>query len=315
MSADFLTFSAKKHRTCKSISELNKRIFGRFLCLAYDCIYGMYVLLVIIAVFASLSKIVYLNFNGLIWSVFKMKDVNKQNFDTFNGKFPYVVAAFMFCMIVPKSVDSLRYVSLFSFGVFVFITAVCIFQTPYYYNSLVENKQNFYNMAEISLVGFFQTFGCLIFSFNIINSFYSVVNLVQNPTKRRMRKMFSRTFVILGLLSAVIGFVSYLSLGKTKATSTDLFIFRFSLGDSDVVMYIGRCLLLISFMTSCALNGFSLKNMFFDVANLNRNWKWHVFLAFVISAFCAVVVSNFSYVTGFVAFAGAFVAFIRYDVR
>ena len=304
-SADFLINAYLKFPTCRSLGDLNRSLLSRPLCILYDALFIMYVLLVVIATVASISKMFYINFEDYIWSVIKVDEENR-TFEKFNSVFPFVLAALLFFLVVQKSVNALRHLSLYSFAIIVLAALICLFQTPLYYKDLKSRNENVFNTVSITLVGLFQTFGCLIFAFNIINNFFSVINTVQNPNKRRLRKIFSRTFFILSMLGAIIGSASYLSLGKQHAKETDLFIFRRVIGDRDIVMFITRCLLLLSFITGCAVNGHSFKVNFFQIFGLSQRLALNILVTFVSLAFSALIVSRFSVITDFVAFAGAF---------
>ena len=99
---------------------------------------------------------------------------------------------------------------------------------------------------------------------------------------------------------------SYLSIGKLKADQVDLFIFRDTIGSSDYVMFIGRCLLILGFITGSAVNAHSLKTMAFDISRIELTLFRNIVLAIIILFLVSFTVSNFSVITTFVAFAGAF---------
>ena len=304
-SADFLIFALKQKPECNSLRDLHVAVLNRPSAIFYDTMFLLYVLLVVIATIASLSKMFYINFESYIWEVIHVEE-GHQTFDRFNSYFPFILAALLFGLVAQRSVSALRHLSLYSFLIFVFVTIICIYQLPMYFSDLEKNKKNTFNLVDIGVIGLFQTFGCLLFSFNIINNFYAVVSTVQNPITRRLRKIFSRTFFILALVSTLVGLSAYMSLGEDNTPNVDLFIFRDKIGDSDSVMFVGRCLLLISFITGCAVNSHSLKDNIFSQTGLPRNVFWHIILALAILFLSAFVVSNFSFITDFVSFAGSF---------
>ena len=302
---DFMIAALQKYPECKSLSDLNRKTLNRPMAIIYDTLFAIYMLLVVIAGVASLSRMVYINFETYIWKAIPV-DTENQTFATFNTYFPYLLVILLFALVAKKRIDSLRHLSFYSFLIFVFLAIVCIYHMPFYYSDLVQKDENTFNVYDISLVGFFETFGCLVFSYNIINNVFSVINTVQNPTPRRLRKIFSRSFFILGLLSTVIGLSSYLSIGKLKADKVDLFIFRDVIGSSDYVMFIGRCMLIIGFITGSAVNAHSLKIMAFDITKLEMTLLRNIIATTVILFLVSFTVSNFSIITTIVAFAGAF---------
>ena len=301
----FITAGFLNNPECKSLGELHLTILNRPLAVIYDALFCVYVLLVVIGIQASLGKVVYINFENLIWYLIPVESGNR-NYLTFNNYFPVILGFLLFTMVVQKSVNALRHLSLFSFFIFILLAFICVFEMPGYYQQLKETGQDNFNMADMNMIGFFQTFGCLIFSFNVTNSYFAVVTTVQNPNKRRLNKIFSRTFMIIGLLAIVIGLASYLSLGINKTAQTDLFIFREAKGN-DFIMYVGRCLLLVSFITAGAVNGHSLKNNLFEIFNIQgRGWAYQIGMTTLIIGISTITVIFSTSITYFVSFAGSF---------
>lgn len=307
--ADMLIYAVDHAPGSQSLSDLNKKILGKFAFVFYNTLFFIYIMLCLIAFMVSMSKILYQNFSAQIWSIFTV-DKDHQNFEYFNKYFAYLLGFLLFFLIVQRKIESLRYFTLYSFFIFVFVICIFTVQAPLYISELVKNKQDDYNLVDISFQRVFSSFGILLFTYNAIPNFYTVVSMVQNPTVRRLRKIFMRTFAILGASFIVVGSIAYLSLGKHNTPDVDLFIFRHKIGESDLLMIIGRCLLLLSLATGTGMNAYPLKVMLRQAFNLNNSFKVNLLMSIILVSTCTVVVSQFTVVTTYIAFAGAFCATI-----
>ena len=80
-----------------------------------------------------------------------------------------------------------------------------------------------------------------------------------DPSYSRLKKVFGRTLLILGLLYFFVSLFSYLSLGE-KSMNVDLFLFRpVEKDESDILMIIMRYLLVIGVLLGGSLNLLSIK--------------------------------------------------------
>ena len=73
ISADFLIYALKQKPECNSLRDLHIEVLNRPCAILYDAMFLLYVLLVVIATIASLSKMVYINFETYIWQIIDVK--------------------------------------------------------------------------------------------------------------------------------------------------------------------------------------------------------------------------------------------------
>lgn len=92
---------------------------------------------------------------------------------------------------------------------------------------------------------------------------------VVNPTKKRMEKIYYRGFTVQIIIIFICGLCSYLSLGskQLKEESVDLFLFRKSITETDILFNFCRILALISFLLSAVIGLFPLKENILDIIN------------------------------------------------
>ena len=76
-----------------------------------------------------------------------------------------------------------------------------------------------------SFESFFLSIGLCIYSLNCLSIFFQVSSNVRLPTERRLKKIFSRSFLLVTCLNIIVGVVSYLSLGQ-YTDEVDLIIYR-----------------------------------------------------------------------------------------
>lgn len=309
LSSDMLIYALKYAPKSHSISDMNKTILGNMGFIIYNILMFVYIMLCLIASMTSISRIFFLNFENIIWKIFTVEDSHK-NFHFFNTYFAYVVGFLLFFLVVQREIESLRYFTLYSFFIFVFIILIFLFQAKIYIEDLVEHDEAKYNIYNITAHGLFSSFGCLLFAYNAIVNFYTVVGTVNKPTTKRLRKIFMRTFAILAVAFMVVGTIAYLSLGKVKTPSVDLFIFREKLGNSDIIMIIGRCLIIVSLCVGCGINAYPLKVMLRQALSLENSFKTNLIMSITLVAACTIIVSLFTEVTDYVSFAGSFCATI-----
>ena len=307
LTSDMLTHALSRKPGCQSMGDLNTQVLGRAAFAVYNVLVFIYIMLCLIANMSSMSKIIYLNFETLIWQIIGTAKEN-QTFEHFNRYFAYVLGLLLLFLVGQRDIENLRYFTLYSFFIFVFIICVFVVQAPLYISDLASRGQAKYNFTAISFHGLFSSFGCLLFAYNAIVNFYTVVGTVQNPTTRRLKKIFFRTFGILGLTFIVVGLIAYLCFGAEHSMSVDLFIFREKIGESDVLMIIGRSLLIVSLATGAGINAYPLKMMLLQVMKLENCFKVNIAMSVAIVMVCTLVASLFSSVTNYVAFAGSFCA-------
>lgn len=307
LASDMLIHSIRHAPKCQSITDLNRQILGKVGFVVYDIIMFVYIMLCLIAGMTSMSKIIYLNFNEYIWQFIHVDDKQK-TFEHFNQYFAYVLGFLLFFLVAQREIENLRYFSLYSFFIFVLVVCIFIVQAPLYISDLSDKHENEYNYTDITFNGLFSSFGILLFAYNAIVNFYTVVGTVQNPSVRRLRKIFVRTFAILGLAFIVVGSIAYFCLGKVNTPTVDLFIFRNKIGTTDSLMVIGRSLLILSLATGSGLNAYPLKVMLRSAMGLQNSFKVNFIMSTAIVVFCTIVVSFFTVVTTYVSFAGSFCA-------
>ena len=157
--------------------------------------------------------------------------------------------------------------------------------------------------------GLFENFGIAIFSFNCLTNFFSVANQIARPNKRRLRKVFIRSFIILGILLLTVGLLGYLSVGmkalKDKS-NIDLIIYRPKLGATDYLMEYGRMFLIISLLVNAGINAFPLKIMLAHAIDWEmKGWR-NLLLSFIFTIVPVVISSAFTGITDYVSFTGSF---------
>jgi amino acid permease len=307
--SDMLIFSLRGGEIqATSINELIKIILGPFWGLIYDLVFFVYLVLASIAQLLSMSEAFYKNFSEYIWSWFKNVPVEHQTFEYFNFYFCFAASVLLFSVSVKQSIDEFRYFSLISFAIFVYIVVVCLAQSPMYYHDLKARNLDDFKLYDFNLNGFLSNYGLLLFAYNCITNFFGAVTSVHNPSQRRLRKIFGRTFVTLAFLFVVFGTAAYLSVGSKLAKDIHLFIFRPQIGDSDYFMKIGRTLLILSLCVGFGLTVYPLKIMCFELFKVPRNNISNFILAVIFTMTPVVIGSNFTGVTTYVAIAGSFSA-------
>jgi len=291
-----------------SINEFIKVTLGPFWGVVYDLVFFVYLLLALIAQTQAMSTAFYKNFESHIWSFFSNVPADHQNFKYFNFYFCFLLGFFLFFVAAKKSIDEFRYFSLVSFAIFVYVVVVCLVQAPAYYADLKAREMNEFNFFDISLKNFLSKYGLLLFSYNCITNFFGAVTTVHNPSQRRLRKIFGRTFVILALLFFVFGTAAYLSVGSKQPDPIRLFIFRPKIGETDYFMQAGRTLLILSLFVGFGLNVYPLKVMSFELFKVPKNNLSNIILSLGFVVIATAVAANFDKIDSIVAVAGSFSA-------
>ena len=304
LTADMLRHALMRTPNCHSMGDLNMHALGLVPHVLYNVLTFIYIMISLVINMSSISRIIYANFETLIWFIIHV-DKEKQNFENFNRFFAYIVGFLLFFMVGQREIENLRYFTLYSFFIFVFVVFVFVIQSPLYIADLASRGEAHYNFVDISFYGLLSNFGCLVFAYNAIVNFYTVVSLVNNPTSRRLKKIFSRTFGILCGTFVVIGLVAYLCLGTERSQTVDLSILRPSIMDNDLLMIVARSLLIISLATSSGVNAHPLKAMLLQMMGLGNNFKINLIMSVAIMVVCTLVASLFANITNMVAVAGS----------
>lgn len=286
MSFDFLTFAAEASPESKSLNELVKNLLGNKASIFYDICFFMNNFIVLIAFLGTISINLYNNFEHQIWWIFSFVSLEKRTCEHFNMIFCFVTGTILFFLNKLKSIEGLQIFSMFSITIFFSTMFVCIFQAPFYFDS--NNPVNWLNP---SVDGFMTNFGLPIFSYNCLFNFYGMRNALKNPNVRRMRKISFRTFGTLAGMFIVVGLVAYFSLSPADLKTTQLFIFRKQIGDSDYLMKMCRTGLAFSLMIGYAYVTQPLKTMTEGIFNHQNSETGNVlsslFFSFVPVLFAA----------------------------
>jgi amino acid permease len=304
---DILICSLKEHEVhSKSINEMIKHIMGPVWGSVYDVFFSCYLFLSLIAQLLSISGAFYNNFADYIFDLLKVTPEHR-TFSFFNFNFCLISGVFLFFINVKQSVTQFRYSSLVSLIIILYIVFVCVFQTPFYYAELKSKKLDDYNFINFDLVEFLTSYGLLLFSYNCIANFFGVVSTVHNPSRRRLRKIFIRTFVILGSLFIIFGSVAYMSLGSHNSSDVELFFFRNPIeGKSDRFMLVGRFLMIISLSVASGLTVNPLKIMTHDIFRIQKTTISNFVISVVVTVLVSVIAANFNDIINYISIAGSF---------
>jgi amino acid permease len=288
---DILIQAHSKSEVSSSIADLVSINLGRKPRMAYDILLFTFLVLVMIATVKSISATFYSNFQEQIWRILNVTDISQQEFSNFNFYFCYIVGFFLFFINNKKSFEDLRKFSTISLIIFVYIILLSIIQSPLYHAEIKSRQQDIYNYFNFTIKDIVQKSGLLLFSFNCIINFFGVVTTVANPTTRRLRKIYKRTFGFLIILFIVFGLAIYYSLGDVYADKFDLFIFRDAIGSSDYLMQAGRCLLILSLWVSSGLLMYPLKQMIYASLNIEHSDKINMLISIVFTIIPVVFAS------------------------
>ncbi len=141
---------------------------------------------------------------------------------------------------------------------------ISIFQLPSYYER--EDNDHDFNFFRFDIESILISFGLLISAYNMLPNFIGIAESMENPNKRRLNKIFKRSYILLIVFYFSIALVGYLSLGSNKNEEKDprrdLFIFREPLKDtSDWLMIIARSFLLVGLLLAAGFILFPIKSM------------------------------------------------------
>lgn len=267
LASDILIFAFKKTGPTKSLNEMIEKILNFKWRVFFDITFFIYLFLAMVAVVLAISKTIYNCFGNSILGIFGI-DIDWNNtaekekhFGQFNFYSCIFIGIVYFILIMQKSLDKFRYISFYSFIVFIYIILVLIIEMPFYYKELKKDSENNFNFYNLTFSGFFQNLGLSIFAYNCLTLFTDVTKTVKVPSKKRLRTIFFRTFIILLILLLLIGLVGYISVGEKNAKLLDLIIYREKIGSSDYFMTIGKFVLIFVLFINLAINTFPLKTM------------------------------------------------------
>lgn len=286
----------------KTFTELIEINLGKIGRIFYNGVFGILLCLVVVSVNLSVSKIIF--YNIAEWYFQINNEALPIEMSSFIRYCVIGVAFSLFVIVAQKNIDFLGNLTFFSTIFFVLTVIISIIQTPVYYNQIKEKGENDFNLYNTNFEGFFKNIGVLICSFNALISFFTVTNTVRNPSDRRLKKIFSRTFVVLGILYIVGGIVGYCSLGTKNSGPKDLFIFREKYGNSDNFMIISRFLTMIGILVGGALSLFPCKIIVAGTRDMTQ--KKNIIITLILVCLCALFAAIFQNVTKFLSIAGNF---------
>lgn len=305
LSADILIFSFKTSPYSKTINDLMKSIMGPLWGFLYDLVFFVFLFLSLIVQILSISETFFTNFGDFIWRLLNVPD-SMRNFKQFNFYFSFILGVVLLFLNLKRTIGEYRYYSLLAFGVIMFIVCICLAQTPFYLNDLIDHKKANFVYFNPDPKSFLSTYGMILYAFNCITNFFGVASNVSNPSVRRLRKIFNRTFGILTGLLIAFGTASYLSLGHDSSKDLQMFIFRKPIGDSDNFMLVGRSLLILSLCVGTGLTLFPLKLMAFDFLKAEVDTLNNFLLTFALIAGPVTVAAIYPSLSEYLSIAGAF---------
>ena len=299
----FILIHAKVFYTnCDHFSKLMKKVGGKVMNIGFNFFSALFLFLMGISSILAASKTFYYNFEGVIWSIFTSIPLKNRTVEYFNFYFVWIIGFIVFLIVIKRDLSSLSYISLVSFSFYIILIIITIIQIPLYIKKLKEKDEFEYNYYNCTLQTLLTSFGLLISSFNAIANFFTVSNNMDKPSPKRIKKVFTRSFVLLGILYTIVAIISYLSLGKTSE-KTDLFIFRRRIGETDYFMIIGRSLLIFGIILGASLNLHPIKIIFFNNRNRISNLQ-NFFFSFFIVVIPVFIASIFTNVTNYMAIGG-----------
>ena len=306
---DIFIHAHKLAPNARTLNEIIEIVGGKGYKTFYDIMFFIFLYIALISLILSSSKLVFVNFGNAIFDLFSIKDNRK--FDTLNPFFSFFFAFVIFLLLLKKSIKSFQKISFYGFLIYLSVLGVVIIQSYFYYENLVHTHKNEFNYFEFNWKALLTNFGIICYSFNCTSNFYEISKGVANPNRRRILKIFRNSFVIICIFLLIIGILSYLTIGKEKADSLDLIIFRDRLGDSDYWMIVARSLLIINFSITAALNAYPLKSYFVNLCTCvkkkdkRKKTILNIFVAFLICLSAGFIASIFTNISDFFAFGGA----------
>jgi amino acid permease len=305
LSADILIFCFKTSPYSKTLNDLMRSIMGPVFGFLYDFVFSMFLFLSLIVQILSISENFYTNFGEYVWDWVNVP-VAKRTFEHFNFYFCFVLGITLIFVILKRTIGQYRYYALMAFGVILYIVCVCLAQTPLYINDLIEKGNAKYVYINADIKSFLSTYGMILYAFNCTTNFFGVVTNVSNPSVRRLRKIFNRTFTILTILLIAFGTASYLSLGTDLSKGLQLFIFRPKIGETDYFMLVGRSMLILGLYVGIGLTLLPLKAMVFHHLNAEPDAINNFLLTFALIAGPVTISALFPNLSNYLSIAGAF---------
>ena len=304
MSFDIYAHASKVTGAPNSFPDLYKKSVGKVFYLCTIFVNLIYLSLIIISYSVCISKLAYLVFYSRVWDYMGISEEGRQ-FNVFTKYMSFVVGLFGFLLIMPKSIDRLASLSSLSFMVNIYLFILILIQTPTYFSELLEKGQNSFNFTSASFKTICYQFGLVICSYNNIPNFLIIRNNVKNPSRRRLRKIYVRTDIVITILYIVTGLASYASVGMPNTPAVDLVIFRPQLGLTDNMMVAGQLLFLLSMIIAYSFIAFPLKTLILDLLNAKSD-KANFLVALLICLLGSWIGSNFDNVSDYITLTGAF---------
>lgn len=206
---DIFIYSWQKYPNSKTMNILVEKVLGQIYGMFFNIIFFIFGCLIQLAFFITINKTFYENFKTQIWNYFPNTQV--KNFESFNKAFCFLTAVCLFLLHLKRSMDSFKYISLFSFALLLFLIVLVVAQTGHFYEKIKDvSTITWFNF---DFTAYITTFGIGLFAYNNTSGFVELAKSVANPTVLRLQKIFRRTFIILFVMFFSFGLASYLSLG------------------------------------------------------------------------------------------------------
>jgi len=129
----------------KTLNELIECSLRAFAGKTFDAIILSLLALVMIYGVQSISQNFYSNFQMRVWSLFASVPKQSRSYDYFNFYFSYIIGVFLLAINFKRSFDSLINLSYASLIIFLIILALCLIQSPFYYEDIKQQGKNTFN--------------------------------------------------------------------------------------------------------------------------------------------------------------------------
>lgn len=137
-SSDFLVFALRKNDDARSLNKLVKKCLGVTWMVIFDILFFIYLFLVTISVVLTVSKTIYTNFGHWImedWFKYSFVDEDDflNHFEDFNRYSAYMIGFIFYFLAIQRDIQKFKYISLFSFLIYIIIILIIFIQFPAYY--------------------------------------------------------------------------------------------------------------------------------------------------------------------------------------
>ena len=304
LALDIYIHASKRAGNPNSISEINTEILGNGFNYFATGITGFYIYLMMISFSVCISAILFQIIKGPIAAIFSL-NITMDDFMFYHKPICLLIALISFVLVKSKDVSRLAAFSIFCFLVHLYIIMVIISQTLHYFNKFNNQDKAEFNIYSFNKESFFLNFGLAIGAFNNLPNFLMVRNVVRDPSRVRLRKIFGRTNWILLAVYTLTAICGYLTIGHRSVSAIDLMIFRSPEGQTDYFMNIGQLLLTFALIITYCLLSFALKSILLPFIPGNESSK-HIWVTGVLVGSAALISMNFKSVTNYINLAGAF---------